>query len=163
MLCVQLWRTLLLLTLRFSLSLSLRVSVSALAMTGTTLTLLWMAFMNWTSRGFRLVGLKNENKYKHKLRLTELNMVILTVKTFCHWKVWSIRDCKNTPVAKRGDKIETAVNSVVHNVSTIQAAFIVEVALELVIDVTDDGAETGRKIKHVNRKHQAHPNSNTPP
>lgn len=34
------------LTLRLSLSLSLRVRVSALAMTGTTLTLLWMAFMN---------------------------------------------------------------------------------------------------------------------
>lgn len=42
------------LTLRLSLSLSLRVSVSALAMTGTTLTLLWMAFMNCTSRGFKL-------------------------------------------------------------------------------------------------------------
>ena len=46
------------LTLRFKRSLSLSVSVSALAMTGTMLTLLWMAFINSTSRGFRL----GENK-----------------------------------------------------------------------------------------------------
>ena len=42
------------LTLLFRRSLSLSVSVSALAMTGTMLTLLWMAFMNSTSSGFRL-------------------------------------------------------------------------------------------------------------
>lgn len=41
-------------TLLFRRSLSFRVSVSALAMTGTILTLLWMAFINSTSSGFRL-------------------------------------------------------------------------------------------------------------
>lgn len=42
------------LTLLLRRSLSFSVSVSALAMTGTMLTLLWMAFINSTSRGFRL-------------------------------------------------------------------------------------------------------------
>lgn len=49
----------------------------------------------------------------------------------------------DSPVAKRGDEIEAAVNSVVHNVSTIQAALVVEVPLKLVVDVADDGAEAG--------------------
>lgn len=50
---------------------------------------------------------------------------------------------KNLPVAKRGDEIEAAVNSVVYDVSTIKTALVMEVALKLVIDVADNGAETG--------------------
>lgn len=49
---------------------------------------------------------------------------------------------EDRPVAERGNEVEAAVNSVVNDVSAIQAAFIVEITLELVIDVTDDGAET---------------------
>lgn len=47
-------------TLLFRRSLSLSVSVSAFAMTGTMLTLLWMAFINSTSRGFRLAEKKTK-------------------------------------------------------------------------------------------------------
>lgn len=53
------------LTLLFRRSLSLSVSVSAFAMTGTMLTLLWMAFMNSTSRGFKL-NMKNMIESKEK-------------------------------------------------------------------------------------------------
>lgn len=49
------------LTRRLSRSLSFSVRVSALAMTGTTFTLLWMAFMNWTSSGLRLFGTKTQS------------------------------------------------------------------------------------------------------
>lgn len=71
---------------------------------------------------------------------------------------------RNTPVAKRGDEIEAAVNSVVDNVSTVQAALIVEVTLKLVVNVTDDGAEAGRGSKDVNMKPKLktqHPNIKT--
>lgn len=120
------------LTLRLSLSLSLRVSVSALAMTGTTLTLLWMAFMNCTSRGFRLVAQETEG----------------------HTSDFSVSEQRrdreegaarrDTPVAERGDEVEAAVDSVVDDVSAIEAALVVEVALKLVVDVADDGVEAGR-------------------
>lgn len=50
---------------------------------------------------------------------------------------------KDLPMAKRGDEIEAAVNSVVNDVSTIKTALIMEVALKLVINVADNGAETG--------------------
>lgn len=49
-------------------------------------------------------------------------------------------------MAERGDEIEAAVNSVVDDVSAIQPALIVEVALKLVVDVADDGAETGERV-----------------
>lgn len=44
-----------------------------------------------------------------------------------------------------GDEIEAAVDPIVHNVSAVEAALVVEVALKLVVDVADDGAETGRE------------------
>lgn len=44
-----------------------------------------------------------------------------------------------------GDEIEAAVDPIVHNVSAVKAALVVEVALKLVVDVADDGAETGRE------------------
>lgn len=49
---------------------------------------------------------------------------------------------QDSPMAQRGDEIEATVNSVVDNVSAIEAAFVVEVALKLVIDVADNGVET---------------------
>ena len=64
-------------------------------------------------------------------------------------------------MAKRGDKIEAAVNSVVNDVSTIETAFIMEVALKLVINVTDNGAETGWSNEEVNTGHcSVHVHSN---
>lgn len=50
---------------------------------------------------------------------------------------------QDSPMAQWGDEIEAAVNSVVDNVSAIEAALVVEVALKLVIDVADNGVETG--------------------
>lgn len=50
---------------------------------------------------------------------------------------------RDSPVAERGDEIEAAVNSIVDDVSAIKTALVVEVALKLVINVADDGAETG--------------------
>lgn len=46
-------------------------------------------------------------------------------------------------MAERGDEIEAAVNSVVNDVSAIKTALVMEVALELVVNVADNGAETG--------------------
>lgn len=56
---------------------------------------------------------------------------------------------RDSPVAKGGDEIEAAMDPIVHNVSAIKTALIVEVALKLVVDVADDGAETGwgKKIR----------------
>lgn len=62
----QHWTVCITLTLLFRRSLSLNVSVSAFAMTGTMLTLLWMAFMNSTSRGFKL-NRKNITERKEKV------------------------------------------------------------------------------------------------
>lgn len=50
---------------------------------------------------------------------------------------------QDSPMAERGDEIEAAVNSIVNNVSAIEAALVMEVALKLVINVADNGAETG--------------------
>lgn len=50
-------------------------------------------------------------------------------------------------MAEWRDEIEAAVNSVVHNVSTVETALVMEVALKLVINIADNGAKTGwRKI-----------------
>lgn len=49
---------------------------------------------------------------------------------------------QDSPMAQWGDEIEAAVNSVVDNVSAIEAALVVEVALKLVINVADNGVET---------------------
>lgn len=46
-------------------------------------------------------------------------------------------------MAERRDEIEAAVDAVVNDVPAIQAALVVEVALKLVVDVADDGAEAG--------------------
>lgn len=40
-------------------------------------------------------------------------------------------------------KVEAAVHPVVHNVPSVQPAFIVKIALKLVVNVLDDGLETG--------------------
>lgn len=46
-------------------------------------------------------------------------------------------------MAERGDEIEATVNSIVNDVSAIKTALVMEVPLKLVIDVADNGAETG--------------------
>lgn len=51
---------------------------------------------------------------------------------------------QDSPVAERRDEVEAAVNSVVDDVPAVESALVVEVALKLVVDVADDGVETGR-------------------
>lgn len=46
-------------------------------------------------------------------------------------------------MASRIDEVEAAMDSVVNNVATVEARLILQVALKLVIDITDDGLETG--------------------
>lgn len=59
-------------------------------------------------------------------------------------------------MAERRDEIEAAVNSVVNDVSAIKTALVMEVALELVVDVADNGAEArGQKIHSVSNKQWA--------
>lgn len=50
---------------------------------------------------------------------------------------------QDSPVAERRDEVEAAVNSVVDDVPAVETALVVEVALKLVVDVADDGVETG--------------------
>lgn len=49
------------------------------------------------------------------------------------------------PVSQRRDKVETAVNSVVHDVPAVQTALIVQVALELIINILYDGLKAVRE------------------
>lgn len=83
-------------TLLFRRSLSFRVSVSALAMTGTILTLLWMAFINSTSSGFRL-GKKEKQRgqlgHSEKLFWNDKNDKIGQGITAFHsiWQYWETK------------------------------------------------------------------------
>lgn len=49
------------------------------------------------------------------------------------------------PVSKRRYEVEAAVHPVVHDVSSVQAALVVQVLLELIVDVLDDGLEAARE------------------
>lgn len=53
-------------------------------------------------------------------------------------------------MASRIDEVEAAMDSVVNNVATVEARLILQVALKLVIDITDDGLETG--IERLRKK-----------
>ena len=49
------------------------------------------------------------------------------------------------PVSEGRDEVEAAVHPVVHYVSSVQAALIVEVSLKLIVDVLDDGLEADKQ------------------
>lgn len=53
-------------------------------------------------------------------------------------------------MASRVDEVEAAMDSVVNYVATVEARLILQVALKLVIDITDDGLETG--IERLRKK-----------
>lgn len=53
-------------------------------------------------------------------------------------------------MASRVDEVEAAMDSVVDNVATVEARLILQVALKLVIDITDDGLEAG--IERLRKK-----------
>lgn len=44
-------------------------------------------------------------------------------------------------MSERRDEIEAAVDSIIHDVSAVQAALVVQVTLELIVDVRYDGVE----------------------
>lgn len=44
-------------------------------------------------------------------------------------------------MSERRDEVEAAVDSIVHDVSAVQAALVVQVTLELIVDVRNDGVE----------------------
>lgn len=93
-----------------------------------------MAFMNSTSRGFRLDKTKKEEKKKRKT-----NTYWIT-DTTCG------RDLYNSvyvlPMSKWRNEVKAAVHSIVHNMSSIQPTLIMEVSLKLIVDVLDDCLKT---------------------
>lgn len=50
-------------------------------------------------------------------------------------------------MSKRGDEIKAAVNAIINDVPSVQAALIMQVALKLVIDILNDCFETEDKKK----------------
>lgn len=57
---------------------------------------------------------------------------------------------KSSPVTQRGNEVEAAVHTVVHNVSAVESTLIMQVALKLVIDVGDNGVKTVQeKTEHI--------------
>lgn len=50
------------------------------------------------------------------------------------------------PMSKRRDEVKAAVNSVVNDVSAVQAALVMQVSLELIINILDD------RLKAVEQK-----------
>lgn len=52
-------------------------------------------------------------------------------------------------VAERRDKVEAAVNAIVHNVASIQAALVAQESLVLLVDVFQNRAETIRIVNGV--------------
>lgn len=51
------------------------------------------------------------------------------------------------PMSKWRYKVEAAVHPVVHDVPSVQPTFIVKISLKLIVNVLDDGLETGQKTK----------------
>lgn len=45
-------------------------------------------------------------------------------------------------MTQRGNEVEAAVHTVVHDVPAVESTFIMQVALKLVIDVRDNGVKT---------------------
>ncbi len=63
----------------------------------------------------------------------------------------SVQVCACLPVSKWRYKVETTVHSVVHYVSSVQPALIVEVSLKLIIDVLDDGLEADNTERETHK------------
>lgn len=59
--------------------------------------------------------------------------------------IWLLNKLCVLPVSQRWDEVETAVNSVVHDVPAVQTALIVQVALELIINILYDGLKAVRE------------------
>ena len=52
-------------------------------------------------------------------------------------------------VPRRGDKVEATMDAIVPNVSSIEAGFVFEVFLKLIVDVGDDGLEAAVVVDGV--------------
>lgn len=44
-------------------------------------------------------------------------------------------------MSERGDEVEATVDTIIHDVSAVQAALVVQVSLKLIIDVGNDGVK----------------------
>lgn len=69
-----------------------------------------------------------------------------------------MRSCEGTkgresvfelPLSKRGDEVQTAVDSVVLDVLPVQAALVPEVLLELLVDIVCDRPPAANENNHV--------------
>lgn len=56
-----------------------------------------------------------------------------------------VKACPHSPVSKRRYEVEAAVHPVVHDVPPVQPALIVKISLKLIVNVLDDGLETGQE------------------
>lgn len=66
-------------------------------------------------------------------------------------------------MSERRDEVEAAVDAIIHDVSAVQAALVVQVTLELIVNVGDDGVEAENKKQSVyqrssSRSHAEHDN-----
>jgi len=55
------------------------------------------------------------------------------------------------PVSKRRYKVETAVYSIVNNIASIEAAFVLKESLVLLIDILEYGAKAVRVIDSITK------------
>ena len=121
------------LTLFFMRSISAGVRVSALASTGTMFTRWCRALMNSTSRGRRLRGEPSEHCPTKPLPQ--------------HPPSWQRRRGLPVPVAEGRDEVDAAVDAVILDVLPVEATFITEILLKLLVDVVGHwlpAAGTGR-------------------
>lgn len=130
--------------------------MSAFAMTGTMFTLLCMAFMNATSKGFSLKQAEEgvTSSGKEPGRRERLSRKTTTAALALKSTVWGkvqtlvsesgLRGSASVPVSEGGDEVEAAVHPVIDDVPPVQPTLVVQVPLELLIDVADDGLEAAR-------------------
>ncbi len=57
------------------------------------------------------------------------------------------------PMSKWRDEVEAAVHPVIHYVSSVQPALIMEVSLELIVNVLDDGLKADIREMAGNQNH----------
>lgn len=64
---------------------------------------------------------------------------------------------RRSPVPEGGNEVEAAVHPVVDDVPPVQAALVVQVPLELLVDVADDGFKAERQIPIITGYKRQHP------
>lgn len=57
-------------------------------------------------------------------------------------------------MSERRDEVEAAVDAIIHDVSAVQAALVVQVTLELIVDVGNDGVEAEKQKAEMQSVYQ---------